>query len=671
MRPPCPATAAAPPPLRHAALRVALGAALAGACAPPDKPAAAEGAEGAEPSDGGSPDGHAAADSAPPDSAAPDSGAGPAEPALGPVVVLVIGDGMGLEHVAAAGLYATGRRDGAFLSSAPAQARVRTASRTGTTDSAAAATTLGAGIKTTNGALGVGPEGEALVGLVEVARGMGAATGVVSTDTLTGATPSAFLVHVESRADTAAIADQLAAHLPEVLLGGGAGELLSRVDAEAAQVVTDAAGLSAAAVDGRPLVGLFAVGALPFAVDGDAGGPRLEAMALSALDRLMLDPEGALLVVEGARIDHASHLNLTSLAVPETAALDATVAALVARLDESGRDYTLIVTADHECGGLRVLEDSAAGLIPAAAWRHFDHTNAEVGAWAWGSAAPRLAGRTVDNSAIWAALHGALTGADTPEPDPGLLADGALDDLGPPVSLQTHETNFGLGYNQLDGLRLSADAAGLWVGIDGVTDDAANAVVIWIDRDFGAGTGAGAGLSLSDSSLGLDGALSRGAPTVALPGLGFDAAVGSVEGTELRLGSTSGAAGARLFAPPEGDPADLWWRDGLINLDFGRLAQGAPAPLAGPTGVASGGGLEAFVPWSALYPAGLSGPATLAVVVTLTDSAGETASNQALPPYASAEAPAGRPGPLQAAAVIAVDAAGRPTGPARVEALAP
>jgi hypothetical protein len=281
-------------------------------------------------------------------------------------------------------------------------------------------------------------------------------------------------------------------------------------------------------------------------------------------------------------------------------------------------------------------------------------------------AAPALAGRTVDNTAVWAALHEALTGSPTPAPDPGRLADGHLDDLGAPVSLQLHETNFGLGYNQLDGLRLAADATGLWIGLDGVIDDRANAVVAWIDRDFGAGTGAGAGLLLTDSSAGLDGALGRGAPVVELEGLGFDAALGSVDGTELRLGSTSGAAGARLFAPPDGDPADLWWQDSLINFDFAHLAQGAPALAAGPTGVASGGGLEALVPWSALYPGGLTGPTAIAVVVTLTDSAGGTTSNQALPPYASAIAPTGAPGPLRAAAVIEVDASGVATGPARV-----
>lgn len=613
---------------------------------------------------GGGGGGEGSADGAT-DSGGVDSG-GAVAPAGGPVVVLVIGDGMGLEHVAAAGLYVAGRRDGAFLHGAPAFARVRTASRTGTTDSAAAATTLGAGVKTTNGALGLSPEGEELVGIVDVARGLGMATGVVTTDTLTGATPSAFLVHVDSRGDTAAIADQLAARLPDVLLGGGATDLLSRVDPVAAQVVIDAAGLSAAAVDARPLVGLFATGAMPFAVDDAGAGPRLEAMATTALDRLITDPEGALLVVEGARIDHASHLNLEELAVPEAAALDATVAALHARLEASGRAYALVVTADHECGGLQILEDSAPGEIPLTSWRHLDHTNAEVGAWAWGLAAPALAGRVVDNTAVWAALHEALTGTPTPAPDPGRLADGWLEDLGAPVSLQAHETDFGVGYNQLDGLRLTADATGLWIGLDGVIDDRANAVVVWIDRDFGAGTGAGAGLRLTDASAGLDSALGRGAPVVELPGLGFDAAVGSVDGTELRLGSTSGAAGARLFAPPDGDPADLWWQDSLINLDFARLARGAPAPAAGPTGVASGGGLEALVPWTALYPGGLTGPATLAVVVTLTDSTGATASNQALPPYAAAAAPAGPPGPLRAAAVLEVDATGAATGPARV-----
>lgn len=555
-----------------------------------------------------------------------------------PVVVLFIGDGMGLEHLRGAGLVGHGAEGSLFIESAPHQGRIQTASLSGYTDSAASATTMASGQKTYNGRIGVDSHGDNLEGLVDIAHLRGLSVGVVTTDTLTGATPSAFLTHSSSRYDTDTIADGLVAEPPEVLLGGGADALLEGFSEGGVTVVQTAADLSAAPVDlTRPLVGLFAADELPFLVDmaEDDPTPRLPALVSTALDHLLTDPDGTLLIVEGARIDHASHQNRTSAVFPEVLELDEAVRTVVERVSLlEDREVTVLVTADHECGGLTITRpelDAETGL-PGVSWIWTDHTNRDVGVFGWGDAAAALAGHRQHNDHIWSTLDGALRSRRSTPPTLPRLPDGMLDDLGAPVVSQTTDTDFGSGYNQLDGLRVATDRRGIWVGIDGIFDERANAVVVWLDLDHGASTGLGAGMELTD----LDGALDRllGVPTIVteLSGLGFDAAAAQIGASYARTTGTRESAGVRQFWPPAGSTDNLAWLAGAVNYDDGNIADGAPAADAAGTG-ASVNGMEVLFLFDELFEDGLPAEgADLALMVTLSSASGATWSNQALPP---------------------------------------
>ena len=555
-----------------------------------------------------------------------------------PVVVLFIGDGMGSEHVRGAGLVGHGTEGSLFIETAPHIGLLQTASHSGYTDSAASATTMATGAKTTNGRIGRDRHGVDLEGLVDLARARGLSVGVVTTDRVTGATPASFLTHADDRYDTETIAVGLATEPPDVLLGGGAGSVRDFFDATAVDLVETAEALDAAAIDpARPLVGLFSEFELPFIADMEPTDPtpRLPALVSTALDHLLTDPDGTLLIVEGARIDHASHFNRTDAVFQEVLELDAAVQATVERLDSlEGRAVTVAVTADHECGGLTVREptvDPDTGLPPVR-WLWNDHTNRDVPVYGWGDAAAVFAGTRQHNSWVHAALDGALRSRAPAAPDVPRLADGHLDDLGTVLTTQTEPTDFGDGYNQLDGLRITADAQGLWFGIDGVFDERANAVVVWLDLDYGSATGVGADVELTDVVGVVDRIL--GGPTVqsSLPGLGFDAAVAQTGAAYLRSYLTLDTVGVRQFQPPRGLPEDLAWQHGIVNYDDGNVADRAPARDAGTTGL-SEHGMEVFVGHDALWEGGLpASGATIAVVVTLLSADGSTVSNQALPP---------------------------------------
>ncbi len=582
----------------------------------------------------------------------------------GPAVILLVGDGMGFQHVAGASLYQTGTLGALTMETAPVQGRLRTASLSGLTDSAAAATALATGSKTHNAALGLDGESNAVETLVEHARIQGMATGVITTDSLTGATPAAFLVHVASRYDTVGIATALPAGLPDVLFGGGRIEVEPWLDAEVIDLVFTPEDL--ATIEGnRPLVGLFSNEIFPYVSDGYGTEPTLADMTDAALDRLEDDPEGFFLMIEGARIDHASHSNLSGVHL-ETAALDDAVVRVLTRAEAWGdRDVTIIVTADHECGGISVGTTGVAGELPETRWRLGDHTNADVPVYGWGEAAEVLAGQRLDNLWIHAVLAAALDADDVVAPSIPRLVDGELDDLGGPIVTQVHDTSFGAGVHQLDGLRVTADEDGLWIGIDGVFDEYSDTVLVLLDLDWGAGTGVGADLVLDDLDGRSDALLGTFIPAITLPGLGFDAALVNIGTTDVRADELYDEGGLRLFHPPYGDAGNLWWMDAIVSFDDGNVAfDDATAPDAAGTGQTTGG-LEARLPWTSLAPQGLPADGTtIAVFVVMTDTTGQRVSNQALPPFAAADEPDVTAIPVSSVVLLAVDAAGVATGPA-------
>lgn len=585
-----------------------------------------------------------------------------------PRVILFVGDGMGFPHVAGGGMYAYGAAGALEMEALPYAGRLLTASLSGVTDSAAGATALATGQKTWNYTVAMDRDGAPLTTILEVARARGLATGVVTTDTLTGATPASFVAHTPSRGDRSGIAEQLAATPPDVVLGGGRNDLEGPFAGLDVQWVTTRDALAAAVPDERPLVGVFAAYTFPYVVDGYLEEPPLSEMVAKALDVLEDDPDGFFLVVEGARIDHASHGNDGDRVHQETAAFDEAVATAIRWADDGGFDPTLLVTADHECGGLEVSGGGEAGTVPDSAWRWGDHTNADVPVFGRGPFAETIDGQRLDNTWVHAVLEAAVTGADAvTAPAESVLVDGRTTDLGAPVATQRWETSFGAGYNQLDALRISADEEGLRVGVDGVFEVGENAVFVLLDVDYGAGTGWGADDTVLADTFGtMDTILTALPYTSGVPGLGFELAFGSIGAEELGLGDLSEVAGVRGFPGAWGDPDDFWWLPGLSNFDDGNLADGGVAVDAAATGTTANG-WEVLVPWWSVYPDGLPAEGlTIGVVAVLASGEGSWASNQALPPLWSDVEPGASVVLLESAAVVEVDGSGVARGPATV-----
>lgn len=301
--------------------------------------------------------------------------------------ILYIGDGMGLAQVTAGRIYQGNARDGKLaIDTLERIAVIRTyAANRMVTDSAAAGTALASGRKTNLLALGQGPDGERLDTVLELAKKAGKSVGLVTTTTISHATPAAFYAHIGTRANEAAIAAQLIDYGEvDVIMGGGrqffmpetqadpesdtngerkdGRDLFAEARAKGYRVIMDQKGFDAVAAevgegkDPGKILALFSPGMMAYEVDRSDdkwGEPSLAEMTRLAVRILQRDPDGFFLMVEGGRIDHAAHDNEAYRMVGDMLAFDHAVAAGL-ELVSGPKETLVVVTADHETGGLAI-----------------------------------------------------------------------------------------------------------------------------------------------------------------------------------------------------------------------------------------------------------------------------------------------------------------------------
>ncbi|MFB0524190.1 MAG: alkaline phosphatase, partial [Phycisphaerae bacterium] len=339
-------------------------------------------------------------------------------------VIFFIGDGMGFEQVKAAGMYAHGEPGTLSFESFPYHGELTTYSADSTVpDSAAAGTALATGVKVNYGVISMAypGDGSELETLLEYFKARGKSTGLVTTSLWFDATPAAFGAHESSRYNYGGIInDYLYQTRPNVVLGGYHDDDMATASESAGYtIVTDRAAMQALDTETETMVfGQFGTDYLPYEYDGLGSLPHLSEMATTSLSILDNDPDGFFLMVEGGRIDQACHSNDTPRAVLETVEFDNT---LQVTIDwAAGRTDTLIlVTADHETGGLTVLANNGAGVFPTVDWGSTDHTAANVPVYAWGVNAEMISG-VMDNTDMFRVVTG---DPQAWNPDP---ADGAV-----------------------------------------------------------------------------------------------------------------------------------------------------------------------------------------------------------------------------------------------------
>jgi alkaline phosphatase len=310
-------------------------------------------------------------------------------------IIVLIGDGMGFEQVKAAGMYANGTAGTLCFESFPYTGEVTTyCANNPITDSAAAGTAIATGVKVDKKVISIRTPGDGseLQTMLEYFKARNKMVGLVSTTYITHATPAAFGSHELSRNNYANIAvDLLNQTQPDVLLGGAKYVTASAAIAAGYIVVTDSNSLLAVDTNAvTKISGQFGADHMPYESDGLGTLPHLSEMTAVAIDILDEDPDGFFLMVEGGRIDHAGHKSNLVRNVHETIEFANSVQKAIDWAQ--GRDDTLIVvTADHETGGLQVVANNGKGVLPTVNWTSGgNHTGVNVPVYAMGVNAEQI-----------------------------------------------------------------------------------------------------------------------------------------------------------------------------------------------------------------------------------------------------------------------------------------
>jgi alkaline phosphatase len=297
-------------------------------------------------------------------------------------IILMIGDGMGYEHIKLARLVELGIDTSFGFETLPYNSNVSTRSADNLiTDSAAAATAMATGMKTNNGMLSVLPNLNIIETILEIAQNVNKSTGMVTTTSITHATPAAFMTHVPSRYSTVEIARQIVEESGvDVMLGGGSSyfsagqisELESKglVYAENNSILMNC--------NSSKVIGLFAAGDFPYEESRNPLlTPSLYNMTRKAIELLSKNSHGFFLMIEGGKIDHAAHAhNKTNLAL-ETIEFNAAIEYAMEYCFENNNTL-LLITADHETGGLRVLDYNLNETLPSVLESYEERKNLRI-----------------------------------------------------------------------------------------------------------------------------------------------------------------------------------------------------------------------------------------------------------------------------------------------------
>ena len=308
-------------------------------------------------------------------------------------IILMIGDGMGLAQVYAA---MTANGGHLYLKNFKNIGFSKTYSSDNyNTDSAAGGTALSSGVKTYNGAIGVGPDKKPVPNIREMAEKKGLKTGLVSTSAITHATPASFIAHVSSRSSYEDIAADFLKTNIDVFIGGGIKNFEERKDGKnlskelkdkGYQVLYNIADIQK--IKSGKLAGFTAQ-------EHDAPMPErgeiLVPATQTAINLLSQGKKGFFLMIEGSEIDFLAHENKTPGVVLETLDFDRAIGAAL-KFAASNGETLIIVTADHETGGMTLNGGEYKTGKVIGKFTSGGHTGIAVPVYAFGPGAEQFTG---------------------------------------------------------------------------------------------------------------------------------------------------------------------------------------------------------------------------------------------------------------------------------------
>lgn len=308
-------------------------------------------------------------------------------------VILLIGDGMGLTQIYAG---YTANKGQLSLFNIPTQGlSITKASDSYITDSAAGATAMATGHKTNNRFISVDENGKPLALITQQLASKNFKTAIISAGNITDATPAAFYAHQPERSYNEAIAYDFLSNPSDILIGGGTKEFTSRKDGKDLSKLLIEKGYTFS----NKFVSLDTIKNSKIVLLDDSAvismkngrGDFLVKSLVKATNVFSQTKNPFFIMAEGAQIDYGGHTNNVEYVVREMLDFDKLVGQAMEFVDKNP-ETLLIVTADHETGGLSLIDGSIKKGYVQGSFSTNDHTAVPVPVFAYGPGSQSFSG---------------------------------------------------------------------------------------------------------------------------------------------------------------------------------------------------------------------------------------------------------------------------------------
>ncbi|MEE3034993.1 MAG: alkaline phosphatase [Bacteroidota bacterium] len=317
-------------------------------------------------------------------------------------IILMIGDGMGLTQISA-GTYFNDNSSALEKFDVIGLSKTQSANSL-VTDSAASGTAMACGKKTYNGAVGVSMARQPLESILEICKSRDYITGLIATSSIVHATPASFYAKVESRREYQEIALQLSEHEVDYFVGGGEKHfnkrddkrnLIDEMEEKSYEIVTS---FSKFQKSESNKLGYFTYNDEPPRAL-DLRKPSLEDVLSSTLEKIEARQNPFFIMVEGSQIDWGGHGNDTDYIVSEFKDFNGAVD-VAFEFAKKNQNTLVIVTADHETGGMAINKGNIKTLRFEASYTTLGHTATMVPVFSYGPFSEKFSG-IYENTSIF------------------------------------------------------------------------------------------------------------------------------------------------------------------------------------------------------------------------------------------------------------------------------
>jgi len=328
-------------------------------------------------------------------------------------IILCIGDGMGLSQIYAT--YTANRGQLNIFQMLNIGFSITNAADAYITDSAAGGTAFATGQKTNDRAVSVDTADKPLKSLAEYSSAAGKKTADIVVCELTDATPAVFYAHQSERANAKEVAYDIINSPIDIFLGSAYRDFTPKINGESAldkmQQRDDTIIRNFNDFLASPSQKILAL------MDDSVTRPKMQGRGdylplafKKVTNTLKTNPQGFFMMIEGSQIDHGGHANNLEQVITENADFDKVVGDALRFADADG-ETLVIVTADHETGGLTLMDGN---ISKGYVWGNFstnDHTGTPVPVFAYGPHSGDFRG-VYENTEIFKKLLALIQKAD-------------------------------------------------------------------------------------------------------------------------------------------------------------------------------------------------------------------------------------------------------------------